>query len=440
MDKYIEKLRENSFTRTFVFVVFFCLVGALLLITSSAETPNTSLEAESSSLTSPAKVISDSSASSGKAIEFGSTPPPPGSGYKNGIRLGIATGYPYVKDKDFPSKFSMSYSSYVNKVSSLGVSWIRTDAIINGTQPLNILDETLTAAKAKNIKVLAVFTYGDISQPDILVLRMAQYVDHWKSLGLTSAIGGYEMWNEPNNTGDSRFPFQDPAQFRTWLKKSYPILKDRTPGVPIVLGGFAPGGGNDPCCNGNLGNPADYLNKLYSLNGNSSSGMFDHVAMHPYANSSSNYPEGNNHPKSGMRVAHYLRKVMNSYGDQGKQIWGTEAGWLTCTNNSGGPAPFTEAQRTNRMINDLNEWFYGTHNSAGERTGYAASSDWNTGPFMIFKLYKAGTGGADDSHGLIYTNVQSCDGKPSGYEPPVVNGIKLYAGSSVDLIPSGIAN
>ncbi len=418
-----------------MFIVVFAILGTLATLVSRAATYSVKVEPENGTLTSPATVIDDTRASGSKAVQFKSGII--GSGGPdtlNGSRLGIATGYPYNKDKDRPDLFSMSYTAYVNKVADLGVEWVRTDAIINGTQPLSVLDETLTAAKAKNMKLLIDFTYGDITQPDVLVLRMAQYVDRWKSLNLTSAIGGYEMWNEPNNGGDVRFGLQDPQAYTNWLKKSYPILKQRTPDVPIISGGLSPGGGNAACCNGNLGNPADYLNKIYTLNNNSSTGIFDAVGIHPYANSKYDYPEGNQ-SWSGLHATHYLRQVMNKYADQAKQIWSTEAGWLSC-----GTGEYTEDQRLVRMANDLNDWFYGVHDASGKRIGYSKTGDWNTGPFMIFKLYKAGTGGTDDNHGLIYTSIVNCDGKGNGYEPPIINGIKFYSATSKTTVPTAPLN
>lgn len=63
-----------------VFVVLFALVGATVLFVIKAASPTASLEAESSTLSGNASLVSDASASGGQAIRFNApTTPPPSS-------------------------------------------------------------------------------------------------------------------------------------------------------------------------------------------------------------------------------------------------------------------------------------------------------------------------------------------------------------------------
>ena len=413
------KLLKNKLgkSRLLIFILIFASFGALLYVLSWAATQNVSLTASGPTSTQlPAKIINDSSAVGGKAFYF------EGTGIPNGERLGISPGSPDVYLAD-----GLTNATYMAKIAELGMKWVRLDA--NLYKSTNFIDNAISEAKKNNLKVLATFTYGDTSNPQALADKVTAYVTHWNSLGLLGSVGAYEIWNEPNNTGDPNIPFEDPVALAGFMKKAYPILKFSSPSLPVVAGGYAPGGGNAPCCNGNLANPADYLDALYKANGNKSDGIFDAAAIHPY--SSSEYPIAGVNNKSGWRNTQYLRNVMNFYGDADKQIWGTEAGWHSCASYGSSSTPFTEAQRSTRFKNDMKDWFYGLHNLDGSPKGEfnASGGDWNTGPFIIYKLYKAGDSGSN-MLGLIYTPSLRCDGLPSWYEPPIINDIKFFSAAN----------
>ncbi len=72
----LKSILATKNSRILVFVLLFALIGGAVLIISRAATPSVSLEAELGSLTQPATKISDSGASGGQAVAFGSTVPP----------------------------------------------------------------------------------------------------------------------------------------------------------------------------------------------------------------------------------------------------------------------------------------------------------------------------------------------------------------------------
>jgi hypothetical protein len=97
-----------------VFAVVFASVGGYLIYSSFASGFSASIEAENGSISTPATQITDSSASGGKAVQFGSTactnnvscwPNASNTGYQN------APGYPGTKGVADPTKLTTASSS-----------------------------------------------------------------------------------------------------------------------------------------------------------------------------------------------------------------------------------------------------------------------------------------------------------------------------------------
>lgn len=109
---------------------------------------------------------------------------------------------------------------------------------------------------------------------------------------------------------------------------------------------------------------------------------------------------------------------MDANGDSAKRIWATEAGTPSCTGYSGGK--FSEGLRATRLRDDIADWTRGIHNPwTGESIGLADKSDWNTGPFMVFKMYKQ-----YDAPGLGLSFATAQCGHPAWYEPAPVAMLK----------------
>ncbi len=68
-------MTHKQITIAFASISLLALAGTIMLALSRAATPTASLELESSSVSAPATIISDTSASGGKAIQFGTTTP-----------------------------------------------------------------------------------------------------------------------------------------------------------------------------------------------------------------------------------------------------------------------------------------------------------------------------------------------------------------------------
>lgn len=69
--KFFRDIRSDSYWQSAVFLVVFGVVGTILLVVSHAGTPSASAELENGTVQAPATVITDTTASGGKAIQFG---------------------------------------------------------------------------------------------------------------------------------------------------------------------------------------------------------------------------------------------------------------------------------------------------------------------------------------------------------------------------------
>ncbi|MBJ7283007.1 MAG: hypothetical protein JHD40_07865 [Acidimicrobiia bacterium] len=262
------------------------------------------------------------------------------------------------------------------------------------------------------------FTYRPPNSPDVFTTSEHQQWAIWAgevAARLTAAnpgtIGAFEIWNEPNNP--LFWSPVNPVAYADLLARSAFAIRVRS-AVPILTGGLSPGGTNSASgSTSDPRNPATWLAAVYAAGGRST---FDAVAAHPYDSVSTVANQGP--PRvawsSGFRATHWLRVVMDANGDSAKSIWGTEAGTPSCTSYSGGK--LSEGARASRLRDDIADWRRGQHNPwTGETTGFGLKSDWNTGPFMVFKMYKQ-----YDAPGLGLSFASSQCGRPAWYEPAPV--------------------
>ncbi|MGZ6005419.1 MAG: hypothetical protein ACXWLH_04680 [Candidatus Saccharimonadales bacterium] len=382
------KIFKNSLgsKRLAIFVFAFAIVGSLYLIITHAASPNTKTEPETGSINAPAQSGTDGSASGGGYVQFG------GIGKS---RLGVDLN-------DLPPGISLAQAYDV--MAFLGFGWVRTTVGVSDYSNLNPsnFDYELSQAKRTNIKVMVVITYAynDCSggkcapnDPGAWAHYAGQLVAHWKA-AYPGVVDAVEVWNEANN------PFfwnpVDPVAYTDLLKRTYLEIKAADPKVIVVASGTAPGSGNKSAdSTSNPNNPATFYKQIYAAG---AKGYFDVAANHPYDTSSSTA----NQTSSGLRNTFWIRKVMVSNGEQAKQIWSTEAGLVSCLNGPNpADAPMTEAERGQRLKDDLNDFWHGIHDpNDGHTIGQSAIGDWNAGPYFIFKLYKSTSG--DPGLGIIY--------------------------------------
>ena len=121
-------------------------------------------------------------------------------------------------------------------------------------------------------------------------------------------ITDWQLWNEPNS-GLFWKPKPDAGQYLTLLRAFNAAIKGVDPGAEILLTGLFP-------------TPAHgvtterFLTDLYQGGGG---GLFDAVAVHPYAST----------PQRVLPVVEDARTLMSRFGDAEKPIWITEIGWAS---------------------------------------------------------------------------------------------------------------
>lgn len=321
--------------------------------------------------------------------------------------LGIATGTPYVVP-------GLDEAGYWNRLAATGVGWARFDCSPSSYTSYSGCDARVAQARRVGLKVILTMTYRPYSVSGAFTVTEQQQWATWAGqvAGRVTAanpgtVAAFEVWNEPNNP--QFWPGVDPGAYTAFLGRATFALRAAT-SVPIILGGLSPGGVNGPAtATTDVENPATFLARVYAAGGR---GLFDAVGMHPHDTHSSTSNAG---PptvgwSSAFRATHWVRQVMNANGDSTKRIWATEAGTASCTPYGG--YKLTDTQRASRLQGDVNDWFRGLHDPAtGATIGTGAASDWNTGPYMVFKMYKAHDGAG---FGMTYSSPQC--GKAQWFE------------------------
>ena len=150
--------------------------------------------------------------------------------------------------------------------------------------------------------------------------------DYGRFMGALAAhmrgtVAAYELWNEPNLSGEWGNAPPDPARYASLLQASYASIKAADASALVLSAGLATTGGDggitalDDCV---------FLERMYAAGARP---HFDALGSHPYG--FANPPETRNaNGVTDFRRAEDQRAVMLRHGDGAKKIWATEFGWL----------------------------------------------------------------------------------------------------------------
>jgi polysaccharide biosynthesis protein PslG len=133
-------------------------------------------------------------------------------------------------------------------------------------------------------------------------------------------ITDWQLWNEPNSPLFWK-PRPDPGDYLDLLRAFNSAVTSVDPAARIVLGGLF------PTPTGGISMDR-FLAALYE---SGDRGLFDAVALHPYAGT----------PRIALDRLAQARQVMRRFGDADKPIWITEVGWASAGTPPGlvvGPA------------------------------------------------------------------------------------------------------
>jgi polysaccharide biosynthesis protein PslG len=133
------------------------------------------------------------------------------------------------------------------------------------------------------------------------------------------AVMDWQLWNEVNSPS---FWYRKPSvkQYVGLLRVFHSGIKAGDPSARIILAGLF----RTP----QIKNGIDLDRYLPGIYRRKAKGLFDAVAVHPYATT----------PRDALEAVKEARKIMNSFKDKRARIWITEIGWATGGNP---PTPLT---------------------------------------------------------------------------------------------------
>lgn len=289
------------------------VIGAILLTVSQAATPYASSEAESGTLSGSAAKQSNTIASSGSNVLFGSTHT------VSGVPAGIMLGSTY--EGAFNQMTTAQQQAAVALMKSDGAKWTRVDIVTTYAS-----DSIIRDAEADGINVIGIIQDTGIADtPQAISAFAAQATAHADALGVNT----YEILNEPNCTTMTA------ASYTAILQASYTAVKSVNANATVLTAGLCPAGGNDE--------PYTYLQAMYA---DGAGGYFDALNLHPYS-----FPDTPLQTTDSWNPWSYipqLHSIMAANGDGNKQIWLTEFGCPTGT-DGGYPADCTDATEAQQI-------------------------------------------------------------------------------------------
>jgi hypothetical protein len=311
------------------------------------------------------------------------TTPPVDSGLR--FQAGFAGGGLFLSGSDADIKREL------DGMAATGATWLRIGFLWSALEPKapgqyswKHLDEVVGWANARGLRIVANVAYtpawarpagcGDMTcapaDPAAYGRFMRALVGHYAPMG----VHHYEVWNEPN-TSIFWKPRPNPAAYTTLLTKAYTQAHAADPTVTVIAGVFAPARDNEA---GTTLNPRTFLTGMYQAG---AAHRFDALAFHPY--SANVDPRTVAYWNMMTGVGPDLVAIMNSHGDTGIKIWGTEMSYST----SIGPKAVTQTEQATLLRYAFDEWR--TH-------------DW-AGPLFIFTYRDMGTNATNinENFGLV---------------------------------------
>jgi putative Ig domain-containing protein/cellulase (glycosyl hydrolase family 5) len=241
--------------------------------------------------------------------------------------VGIAAG------ADLQTWTSTNLNRQLDDYGRIHARWIRHDFAWDAIQPLQAtfnwggFDQLVSAARVRNINVIATITYtpawangghSDHRYQPSSASQFAQFAGQVAARYAPQGVHTYEIWNEPN-IGFWQ-PVPNPSYYAQVLCASYQAIHSADPQAVVVTGGTSPAADSSTTVS-----PQTWLSKLYA---NGAKSCFDAVGHHPYVDASNTHGDLGNawnlmydaYPPSN------LRGIMSTNGDSAKRIFATEVG------------------------------------------------------------------------------------------------------------------
>ena len=140
---------------------------------------------------------------------------------------------------------------------------------------------------------------------------LARYLRGW--------VLAYEIYNEPNLSGEWGGQPPDPERYAAMLREVYPAIKSADPDALVISAGMATTAGDGGVTSMD---DLEFIRRMYRAG---AKGYFDVLGSHPYAFGSSPAMESDDGIADFLRPEEQ-RAVMLEFGDD-SPIWATEFGW-----------------------------------------------------------------------------------------------------------------
>ncbi len=303
---------------------------------------------------------------------------------------GLVGGAGFAEGSALLGRSDAQLAQELDGIAATGATYLRVDFYWAGAEPTNgtfywgEIERVVNAARARNLKVLAMLAYTPAwarpagttdHQPPTNPADYADYaaaaVQHFSPLGVTD----WEIWNEPNLWLFWE-PKPDPAAYTRLLVAAYDAFKAVDKNANVITAGLSPAPNDSRAVA-----PVTFLEAVYA---NGGGGHFDAVAHHPsnYPNMPLTYQADYNDNAFGG-VTPKLHETMVAHGDGAKRIWATEMG-----------APTVEGMTPEYLAKYIAE-------------AYKAWKSWSyTGPLLWFS-YRDGWSDPNDpeaNFGLVRTD------------------------------------
>jgi hypothetical protein len=309
-----------------------------------------------------------------------------------------------------PSHVHLGYSINISDpnhhpwASDLGLDWVKLYDVPGNRLPFNVL-----------VRLRANWAdYDDLH-------GYCGYVQSQAAAGL-GRVEAYEIGNEPNldwawSEGAPGTEPPNPAEYAALLKEAQACIKAVDPEAVVVSGALATVGPYDkeadPPAYPHAWNDLKFLQAMYN---EGAKGYFDALGSHPYGfyfppeqdpgGWADNPVHGHMYVDGlAFRRAEQQRQVMVANGDGGKQVWGTEWGWLLRHDDCQ-----SEWEAQGRWWQVVDETTQGEYI---ERAFAYAYDRWPwMGPMFLFNLDFSLSGWYDACDAVRYYAIRNADGSP----------------------------
>lgn len=151
--------------------------------------------------------------------------------------------------------------------------------------------------------------------------NLGDFADFMAALAgyLRGWVLAYEIYNEPNLSGEWGGLPPDPEMYAAMLREVYPAIKAADPDALVISAGMATTAGDGGAT---AMNDLEFIRRMYLAG---AKGYFDVLGSHPYAFGSAPQLERDD-GMPGFSRPEEQRAVMLEFGDD-SPIWATEFGW-----------------------------------------------------------------------------------------------------------------